>query len=99
MKKDDEMRLPHSVILRVMGEMVEGLKAAEPHLDKPFYTVTELAALTGLSTSKITDLFQEEPGVNRHTGQLRIPRRVFLRVLGRTTDALRKLETNEKDPR
>jgi len=99
MKKDDELLIPHSVLLRVMGEIVEGLKAAKTHPDKPFYTVTELAALTGLPPSKITALFQEEPGVDKHLGQLRVPRRVFLRVLGRTTEALWKLESSNPDPR
>lgn len=57
------------------------------------YSVAEVAALTGLSASTITKLFEDEPGVivyqapnlprKRRYRTIKIPRRVYERVLRR----------------
>jgi hypothetical protein len=61
-------------------------------LDKPAYTVAEVATLTGFSRQIVTVMFENEPGVIIRPGggkirkhrTLRIPRAVYQRVLGRT---------------
>lgn len=66
--------------------------------DKPAYTVAEVGALMSFSRQKITAMFQNEPGVIVLTGggkirrhrTLRIPRTVYLRVLGHITKAMRR---------
>lgn len=62
-------------------------------MDKPAYTVMEVSALMGFSRQTITEMFQDEPGVivhdrpesmrKRRYRSIRIPRAVYLRVLGR----------------
>lgn len=62
-------------------------------MDKPAYTVGELAKLMGFSRNTITTLFENEPGVialtspetlrKRRYRSLRIPRHVYVRVLER----------------
>lgn len=64
-----------------------------PDLDKPAYTVDEVAALTGFSRNTIIRLFQNERGVivlsrpsanhKRRYRSVRIPRAVYERVIGR----------------
>ena len=60
------------------------------------YTVVEVAAMTGLSPRLITQLFEREPGVilyespnphrkRKHYRSIRIPRRVYERVMRRHT--------------
>jgi hypothetical protein len=53
------------------------------------YMVSEVCALTGLSRSVITRLFEREPGVLMLPGKvrrtIRIPRRVYERVIRRYT--------------
>ena len=60
------------------------------------YTVREVSALTGLSPRIIAQLFEREPGVivyevhnprrkRKHYRSIRIPRRVFERVVRRHT--------------
>jgi hypothetical protein len=52
-------------------------------------TVTDVTKLTGLSRKVITRLFEREPGVlilkSRKERTIRIPRRVYERVLRRLT--------------
>jgi hypothetical protein len=67
--------------------------------DKPAYTVAEVAALMGLSRQKVTAMFENESGViiiesptrmrKRRHRTIRIPRAVYLRVLGRVVKAMR----------
>lgn len=62
-------------------------------LEKPAFTVAEVAALMGLSRQTVTRLFENEKGVlvlaraetrnKRRYTSLRIPRMVYERVLGR----------------
>lgn len=62
-------------------------------MEKQAYTVAEVAALTAFSRQTVTTLFQDEPGVivkacpttrnKRRYRSLRIPRAVYLRVVGR----------------
>jgi AcrR family transcriptional regulator len=62
-------------------------------LDKPAFTVQEVAALMGLSRQTVTRLFENEPGVlvlkrpeekhKRSHRSIRIPRAVYERVAGR----------------
>lgn len=64
-------------------------------MDKPTYTVGEVATLMGFSRQTITEMFEHEPGVivimrpekmhKRRYRSIRIPRAVYLRVLGRLT--------------
>lgn len=59
------------------------------------YTVAELAAMTGLSRSTITRMFESETGVivlerpetmhKRRYRTIRIPRHVYQRVIGKLT--------------
>jgi hypothetical protein len=62
-------------------------------LDKPAYTVVDVAALTGLSRQTVTRLFEGERGVivigrpetlhKRGYRSIRIPRAVYERVVGK----------------
>lgn len=62
-------------------------------LDKPVYSVAEVAALIGFSVKTGTRLFEHEPGVlvlerperlhKRRYRSIRIPRHVYLRVVNR----------------
>ena len=60
------------------------------------YSVAEVSTMTGLSPRVITQLFEREPGVilyespnphrkRKHYRSIRIPRRVFERVMRRPT--------------
>ena len=67
--------------------------------DKPTYTVAQVGALMGLSRQKVTRMFENESGViiidspetmrKRKHRSIRIPRAVYLRVLGRVVKAIR----------
>ena len=92
MKKDQDILIPHVVLLSVLKALVEPMEALVSQLQKQSYTVAELATSTELDTTRITDLFYEEPGVTKRGQSLHVPSRVFLRVLGRTKEALRKIE-------
>ena len=62
-------------------------------MDKPVYTVADVAALTGFSRQTITRLFEKEAGVlviehkeamhKRNHRSIRIPRHVYERVIFR----------------
>lgn len=81
---------------RIFGDMRNMSEVA----DKPTYTVAEVGALLGLSRQKVTTMFENESGViiiespekmrKRKHRTIRIPRAVYLRVLGRVVKAMRK---------
>ena len=64
-------------------------------LEKPVYTVADIAEMMGLSRSTITRLFEHEPGViilkrpermhKRSYRSIRIPRAVYERLVKRLT--------------
>jgi hypothetical protein len=65
-------------------------KKTEVDLDKPVFTVAEVAAMLGCSRWTVIRLFEDEPGTlillrpetmhKRRRRMIRIPRAVFLRV-------------------
>ena len=67
----------------------------ETALDKPAYTVLEVAALTGYSRQTVCRMFENEPGIlvlerpetlhKRRHRSIRIPRAVYQRVIRRIT--------------
>ncbi|MGA2337781.1 MAG: hypothetical protein WBQ19_01130 [Terriglobales bacterium] len=79
--------------LRNLDQVRMAEARAMPLADKLVYTVAEVSALMGFSTSTIIKLFRDEPGVivltrptemhKRRYRSLRIPRAVYQRVLRR----------------